>query len=563
MKGLLTIKHFYLLLLLLSTLFVPTYAGEADSIAVLSSIKGADMTLYRIWCEKQSSDKETAADAAEVFLNGLDTSAKSIYIAHMHDYLADYYENDLFRFSDAISHCEVSLRHLLATGTPEQIARCETRLGKLYYQKGQYHIAFNHISTAAHTFEDLKSDRGLMSCKMILGAIYHQYGDMDEARKCFESIGKTAKMLNDSLTLSKSLHNLAILALSDRDTARTMRLLRLAINFGKSITDTSELCMMYLNTANIHIVMGQYDEAEEFMALARPLAHNDYLKGCWKQAYGRIYYGRRDFNKAISCLDEASNLLEKGEFEDRISSIHRTLHNIYIQLGDTAKAYSSLTKISDIWNSYTERDIMLELFHIRQDLTKSTAELRLKEEHDKRKLIVFIFAICLLVITFVSIIIYKAKSFRLKKKETEMRNNQKIAEVKKLYYIKMGSIINNAICELDKIRNGLKSEKTKSDLYRISSELKESVSTEKTEAFDTFVYDYDSDFHKKLQKRFPTLTTGERKLAIMLSKNLSTKEISDITRQSPESLYLARYRLRKKLGLTGSQESLEDFLKNI
>ena len=52
------------------------------------------MTLYRIWCEKQSSDKETAADAAEVFLNGLDTSAKSIYIAHMHDYLADYYEND-------------------------------------------------------------------------------------------------------------------------------------------------------------------------------------------------------------------------------------------------------------------------------------------------------------------------------------------------------------------------------------------------------------------------------------------------------------------------------------
>ena len=206
---------------------------------------------------------------------------------------------------------------------------------------------------------------------------------------------------------------------------------------------------------------------------------------------------------------------------------------------------------------------MLELFHIRQDLTKSTAELRLKEEHDKRKLIVFIFAICLLVITFVSIIIYKAKSFRLKKKETEMRNNQKIAEVKKLYYIKMGSIINNAICELDKIRNGLKSEKTKSDLYRISSELKESVSTEKAEAFDTFVYDYDSDFHKKLQKRFPTLTTGERKLAIMLSKNLSTKEISDITRQSPESLYLARYRLRKKLGLTGSQESLEDFLKNI
>ena len=45
--------------------------------------------------------------------------------------------------------------------------------------------------------------------------------------------------------------------------------------------------------------------------------------------------------------------------------------------------------------------------------------------------------------------------------------------------------------------------------------------------------------------------------------NLSTKEIAIITFKNPESIKVARSRLRKKLGLTHSKTILSSFLNQI
>jgi DNA-binding CsgD family transcriptional regulator len=44
---------------------------------------------------------------------------------------------------------------------------------------------------------------------------------------------------------------------------------------------------------------------------------------------------------------------------------------------------------------------------------------------------------------------------------------------------------------------------------------------------------------------------------------MSTKEISDLTGQRPETLEKARYRLRKKFGLNNSESNLVAFLSQI
>lgn len=67
--------------------------------------------------------------------------------------------------------------------------------------------------------------------------------------------------------------------------------------------------------------------------------------------------------------------------------------------------------------------------------------------------------------------------------------------------------------------------------------------------------------YKKLIKEFPDLTVNERRLCALLSINMSTKEISDITRQSAHSINMARSRLRKKFGLTNRQASIQEFLQ--
>jgi len=80
--------------------------------------------------------------------------------------------------------------------------------------------------------------------------------------------------------------------------------------------------------------------------------------------------------------------------------------------------------------------------------------------------------------------------------------------------------------------------------------------------FETRFENVYETFYQQLNQRFPDLTTGEKKLCALLRLSLSTKDIAAITFQNPQSIDVARYRLRKKLNL-GQDENLVDFLMKI
>jgi DNA-binding CsgD family transcriptional regulator len=65
-----------------------------------------------------------------------------------------------------------------------------------------------------------------------------------------------------------------------------------------------------------------------------------------------------------------------------------------------------------------------------------------------------------------------------------------------------------------------------------------------------------------LLDQFPALTPNERKLCALLRSGLSSKDIAILTFQNPQSVDVARYRLRKKLNMA-NEENLSDFLLSI
>ncbi len=67
-------------------------------------------------------------------------------------------------------------------------------------------------------------------------------------------------------------------------------------------------------------------------------------------------------------------------------------------------------------------------------------------------------------------------------------------------------------------------------------------------------------FHKNLISNFPDLTDNNIKLCILLKMQLTTKEIASLLYRSPSSIKVAKYRLRKKLGLNDQSVSLYAFL---
>ena len=71
------------------------------------------------------------------------------------------------------------------------------------------------------------------------------------------------------------------------------------------------------------------------------------------------------------------------------------------------------------------------------------------------------------------------------------------------------------------------------------------------------------EFYNKVNIQFPNLTENEKKLCALLRLNMTTKEVATITHQNPNTIEVARTRLRKKLGLSNKDISLVSFLSNL
>jgi response regulator RpfG family c-di-GMP phosphodiesterase len=96
-------------------------------------------------------------------------------------------------------------------------------------------------------------------------------------------------------------------------------------------------------------------------------------------------------------------------------------------------------------------------------------------------------------------------------------------------------------------------------IYAINSSLRVD---QDWEAFMLYFEKVNINFFQYLKNKFPELSSGELRLCALIRLGLGNKQISDIMNISPQSVNVARYRLRKKLALTNEQ-SLDDFIIQI
>ena len=72
-----------------------------------------------------------------------------------------------------------------------------------------------------------------------------------------------------------------------------------------------------------------------------------------------------------------------------------------------------------------------------------------------------------------------------------------------------------------------------------------------------------NDFYDRLKSKYPDLTVNEKRICGFLRLNMTSKEICALTRQSYNSLNVARARLRKKLNIQNEEVNLVNFLENL
>ncbi len=113
--------------------------------------------------------------------------------------------------------------------------------------------------------------------------------------------------------------------------------------------------------------------------------------------------------------------------------------------------------------------------------------------------------------------------------------------------------------DLKKVYELSNDENIEKHIRNVINKMNISSSETKWEEFRTYFEKVHSSFFKNLQNYCINLTQNEIRICALLKLNFSTKNISYLTNQSPRSIDVARYRLRKKLNLK-QEENLVGFL---
>lgn len=141
-------------------------------------------------------------------------------------------------------------------------------------------------------------------------------------------------------------------------------------------------------------------------------------------------------------------------------------------------------------------------------------------------------------------------------KDKELVNNS-------LQVVKKNKILNGIIHKLKEIDIDALDDSTKFQVSKLNKSIVKEVNTDKSwKDLEKHIKNVHFEFLKRLKEKYPTISPRELDLSTYLLMNMSTKEIAEIMNISGGGVELARYRLRKKLGLN-KKENLIGFLMSI
>lgn len=256
------------------------------------------------------------------------------------------------------------------------------------------------------------------------------------------------------------------------------------------------------------------------------------------------------------------------------------LSEIFAEENNYKNAYTYFVSSKNSQDTIIKNENLSELYNLefQYKLSKETelkeSEQRQKELKYQNSKIIMLGSLLIVLIVLIMIIVIlrnRIKRSKLAKDLFEIekqRLNEKIEyNNKELINFALNIIQKNEL--MDSIKLGMKEIINSDESERLSKArslyLRIFQSTKVNEEVNSFqkrTEEVNALFISKLDELFPGLTKKEKRLAILLRLNFSTKEIAALTKITPRSVEMNRSRLRKKLNLD-SGINLSDYFRSL
>ena len=427
---------------------------------------------------------------------------------------------------------------------------------------------------------------------LLIARIYNAIGSLkDNLRENEDALEYYKKSLtiflkkkNDSLA-SAVYNNLAIIYQNMGNDSLSEAYYLIAADINKRSGNDLWLAINYLNIGYNLITNRKLEKGKRYMDQSMELVKKNNFRRVLPYLYNNYsyyYFLLNDFQMSISFAQDAaaeskeqSNLLQ-----ERLALTH--LKNAYMAINDLSQAIDYADQISNVSDSINKYNKLkeIDLLEMRHEFERERKQqalerelLRAEIQRNKLTLILIIVGSGLGIIIVLFLYFLQHNRFRRKtleqkaillekeklEQQLEFKNKELTTNV--MYLLKKNEFISSISSQLKTAKQDEKDDK-KTVIDKIILALDRSISEDNWTDFEVRFQEVHVGFYNKLNNQFPDLTPNELRLCAFLRLNMTTKEIAGITYQSPESLKIARYRLRKKLGLE-RDENLVAFLTKI
>lgn len=542
---------------------------------------------YRLFVENRECDPQKAAAYARLLAEHEQDLAMCDTLAKIHEFLAGYYASKEFDYDRAIGHQQAVVATYSQLGDRKALAKAESALAKLYISINDIGEGLDLIYRSLDESMELNCPENIVQCNILLGNTHYKIGDLGGAYEYYTQAARLADSIKDRRQEIMALNNMGVIKLlqdnSDIGIALCRSNLKAAIENGYD----DLIFPIYSNIATIYMNR-DLDSALYYIRLSESYARDIQNKALYLSNMGLFYQMKGDSHRALESYNKAVGYYRQGDFKGYLSETYRNIYTESLKLKDTTQAFLALQNHYETESSTSKRDILIKLYKAKNQANeqkiKSRSELKLAKKNMLLLGCVFLFAMILAVGYILysrrkhrvkeELIKYQLdmlnqsriqKELKLKQEQTEyaLRTKEDILKIKKLEEYQTNRLIDSIIEKLEKQNNSPEEdlEKRKKNLKQVIEDLKENKHSSNWEDVEKFLIKMNSRFYDNLTSELPKLTINEKRLCIFLHMNMTSKEIANITHQNVNSIEMARFRLRKKLDIKDSSESIHSFLQ--
>lgn len=448
-----------------------------------------------------------------------------------------------------------------------------------YFYLGQIYLTYDFQKAETCLIQSLsfakdENDKLLLnSINNSFGILYQNTGDYESALTYFQKLLDTY-LADGNDSLSAAVYNNLGICYEElnRDSLALVYYTK-AEELNKKHANYTWLAINYQNLGNYFVKKKQTEKAKKYLfeglelentvgdGQSKPFIYYNLYEVAMQENntkaamnFARIsLYEARNRNEINREKDALAAIVQLYEEQNRIDSAW-FYQKALLAVSDSISKVSGLERIRSLEMQSKLEEQQLEN---KRQITLLQVE---KEQMEMKITILFILAAAVIMIIGLFYQLQQTKHKRLKLEEAMHRmEKERVAEelefkkkemiANSMYLVQKNNLIMHVTQKLKGLLPALQ-KKNALEIKTIISELDSKTHDNSWEDFEKRFTEVHTDFYERLSKEYPNLTAGDLRLCGFLRLNMSNKEIARITYQNVESIKTARYRLRKKLGLS-------------